>query len=439
MLKCGAAERVVTPPLGLNIPSCMVPRYSTGIKNDLYTHALVADDGERLTVWITIDNAGLGPVFSDAVREALHEAIGVDPEAVMVSATHIHTGGPQLMEAFWGQKMDLAVNELFLKQTVAAAVAAYEKRVPVTVHYGSTQEKRISFCRNYRLKDGTVRSNPGRRRASEIDGPASEIDTTVGVLRFDDENGKPIAEVVNFGCHPDTVGGTEYCSDFPGAMRRYLKEVHGEDLTVLFFNGFSGNINHVDALRPLTDPEFVRYPKDHYEYMGWLLANDVLDVEKNNMKDCCGNGTVGVAVKRFRAPRRQPTQEDVDKANYALANPEAVSGVELAFARETLRLLQQPKKTEIVEIQALRIGDAVIVGFPGEPFSDMGLALRARSPYANLMLSELANQEFGYFATEPAFSANIYEARFPIACFELSVLDRMLDEAEGLLNKLHND
>ena len=42
-LKCGAAERVVTPPLGLNIPQCMSFNPVTGVKDDLFTHAIALE------------------------------------------------------------------------------------------------------------------------------------------------------------------------------------------------------------------------------------------------------------------------------------------------------------------------------------------------------------------------------------------------------------
>jgi len=64
------------------------------------------------------------------------------------------------------------------------------------------------------------------------------------------------------------------------------------------------------------------------------------------------------------------------------------------------------------------------------------MRLRDRMIPHQLILSELANNELGYFATEPAFSANVYEARLPSSPFEPHVLDRMIDTAEELIQKL---
>jgi hypothetical protein len=332
------------------------------------------------------------------------------------------------MDVFWGQGEDKAVEELFLRETVAAAVEAYRGRVPVTAHYGEGREDRFSFCRNYLLTDGSIRMNPGRGRAAEIVKPVSEIDYTLSTLRFDDANGKPVAEIVNFACHPDTVGGKEYCADYPGALRRRLREVYGEAHTVLFLNGFSGNVNHVDARR-FVDPDFC-YPKDHYVRMGNALAEGVLTLHREGLQQI--DADLAFAVRRFRAARRQPTDVQVEKAKATLAD-ESKSKVDKRLAEELLRLAAHPKRSELVEIQVIRIGDLFVVGFPGEPFADIGLRLRQRVAPRPLILSELANNELGYFATEPAFSAGVYEAVLPSDPFELDVIERMIDVAEALV------
>ena len=58
-LKCGAAERCVTPPLGLNIPQCMSFNPATGVKDDLFTHAIALECDGKTIILISIDTSGL--------------------------------------------------------------------------------------------------------------------------------------------------------------------------------------------------------------------------------------------------------------------------------------------------------------------------------------------------------------------------------------------
>ena len=182
------------------------------------------------------------------------------------------------------------------------------------------------------------------------------------------------------------------------------------------------------------DPAF-RYPKEHYEEMGRILSEDILALHAAGGQSVPA-ADVGYARRCFRAPRRQPTEENLRWAERMLSD-EGSSKVNRRLAVELERLHAHPRRTELVEMQALRIGSTCIVGFPGEPFSDIGLRLRRRAPFGNLMISELANNELGYFATEPAYSAGVYEAILPSAPFTQEVIDRMIDEAEQLLHKLY--
>jgi len=78
-LKCGAAERIVTPAPGLNIPQCMSFNPATGVKDELYTHAIALEQNGKTVILISIDTSGLGAAFTRRVREALQREIGVDP------------------------------------------------------------------------------------------------------------------------------------------------------------------------------------------------------------------------------------------------------------------------------------------------------------------------------------------------------------------------
>ena len=59
-LLCGAAERVITPRLGLQIPGYFKIREANAVKTDLKTHALVLDNGNVQLVIIHLDIIDFG-------------------------------------------------------------------------------------------------------------------------------------------------------------------------------------------------------------------------------------------------------------------------------------------------------------------------------------------------------------------------------------------
>ncbi len=83
--------------------------------------------------------------------------------------------------------------------------------------------------------------------------------------------------------------------------------------------------------------------------------------------------------------------------------------IKTILAGETVQLYSMPAKREQIELQSIRLGDAVIIGFPCEPFVEFGLELKEQSPFAFTMISTLTNGEFGYVATREAYKNGGYE------------------------------
>ena len=180
---CGAAERIVTPKVGLSMPGSFGSRYSTGVRDELYTQAVVIDNGETVVALVSIDildfKAKLAKQIRNGVKKRLSREI-----SIMTAATHTHWGSPTNYLCFGSLPDEESVRRI-VTQTVDAIVEAYETRVPVKGGYGVGEEKRISFCRNYYMADGTIKTNPFNE-IGQVLNPVSEIDYSVGVLRFED-------------------------------------------------------------------------------------------------------------------------------------------------------------------------------------------------------------------------------------------------------------
>jgi hypothetical protein len=63
-----------------------------------------------------------------------------------------------------------------------------------------------------------------------------------------------------------------------------------------------------------------------------------------------------------------------------------------------------------VEVQVISLGDDLAwVSLPGEIFVQLGLAVKAGSPFKQTMIAELANGAIGYVPTRVAYSQGNYE------------------------------
>ena len=94
MIRCGFYERVITPPLGTDIPGGWCERPSTGVLDELYVRAFVTDDGMAQTALIVIDAVELLTHQADAIIRRVEDMTGIPADRVAVSGNHNHWAVP---------------------------------------------------------------------------------------------------------------------------------------------------------------------------------------------------------------------------------------------------------------------------------------------------------------------------------------------------------
>ncbi|GAA3409281.1 neutral/alkaline non-lysosomal ceramidase N-terminal domain-containing protein [Paenibacillus hodogayensis] len=405
MLQCGVCELDITPSLGSTIPGYFNDRKSTGIIDRLYAKALVVENDGSAVAFVVLDTIKVRKDVAENVRRRVGETTGILPERVMISATHTHTGPAVATTTF------LSADESYLEwlavKAADAVAIAYNGRREARIGFGAGHETDIAFNRRYFMKDGTLRTNPGIGNP-DVDRPAGPIDPEVGVVRIDDADGRPMAVVTNYAVHTDTVGGTEYCADFPGELSVALKKALGEQTVSLFMMGASGNINHYDVLHGKL--EYYAKPQSrHYMKMGRILAGEVLKVREKIFTSSEARVEERKAFVKLRY--RQPTPEQIAEAQANLTGyPEG--HVERNFAKELLEAARLGEGTAEAEIQTVAVGDLAVVGLPAEMFVEFGLEIKGGSPFGLTLINELCNGIVGtYVCTREAYRLGGYEPR----------------------------
>jgi hypothetical protein len=62
-----------------------------------------------------------------------------------------------------------------------------------------------------------------------------------------------------------------------------------------------------------------------------------------------------------------------------------------------------------LELQAMRVGNVVLLGVPVEPFAELGAEIKRRSPFAVTLFSGYTNGFTGYLPTPEAYQEGGYE------------------------------
>ena len=104
-------------------------------------------------------------------------------------------------------------------------------------------------------------------------------------------------------------------------------------------------------------------------------------------------------------------------------------------ARRICRLVDGNLTSFDLRVSALRIGELAFVGFSGEPFCEIGLDVKAASPYRMTVCTCITNGSQGYFPTATAFAEEKGYER-STSLFAHDVAKRLTDGALALLNDL---
>ncbi|MDE2681065.1 MAG: hypothetical protein OSB29_06840 [Verrucomicrobiota bacterium] len=420
------------------------------VNDRLYVRALVLKSGDTTAVLVTIDAVAIGGIgrikddFLPNVRAKLQKELGIAPGNTLFNASHCHGLVHPEVEA----------------RTIAAVKTAIKNLVPVKAGAGMGRETRIMENRRLVLKSGKVVDvrHAYSLPPDELVAAVGPVDTEIGVLRLDRLDGKPLAIVYNFACHPiQNVPSGGNTADITGFSSKTIEENLGKDCIALFVQGCGGDINPINykAVNHLRNAEplglmlglstlrAVRKIKSqpgqpmvvHSEKLKLPRADHAkriaaMEAERKTLSDSL-NGTflnlntfLPLAAKYNLSPdfpslnsyrylhERKMGRAGLDKldatnrANLRAYVRNIHTMEQITRLNTNLRLLKRHhatghavgNKTIDVEVAGLRVGEFVLVTFPGELTVQIGLNIKKISPHD---LTFVAGYTNGYIYYAP--------------------------------------
>lgn len=392
-LKVGVGKTDITPPLGTPLRGYYYERLATTVHDGLYARAMVIDNGKNRLVFVIVDLIDAVPISFMEAATKIQEKFNIPTSNIMMSAIHTHTS-PVFSEEY--EKI------LSVKIFDAVTIAIHNLQSAV-IKSGSGKEEDVSFHRRFMMKDGTVKFNPGALNP-DIVRPMGPIDPEVGILYVETPCGKPIAVLVNFAMHLDTVGGTEISADYPYYIGKVLKKVLGDETMVFFGLGSCGNINHFNVKSPETLKGFERT-----ERIGYALAASVIEELPALEKDEISYLSSGEEVLYLKIPEYSKEEIAAAKINALKESDNEASTPEIREAMKILKVQKMNGKPIEARVVAFGLGDIGIVALPGELFVELGLEIKKRSPYKHTFIFELSSNSIGYIPNKEAFKYGAYE------------------------------
>ncbi|MEK6247320.1 MAG: hypothetical protein N2C12_04025, partial [Planctomycetales bacterium] len=236
-IHAGAAERLITPPLGIEIHA---QRPNVGVRDPTYLRALVLEDAKGTSVaLITADIICAGFVAMDELRSRVKKETGVSE--VWFNCSHAHssrwlraTPTPQQEwndELIWDEfythplnenPTEAAWNKSVHQSAVEVVAQAKKKLAPATLHAGRAPVQ-VGF--NRRITEANGHTHMGVNREGSV---VPWVNVLVAKSR---ETTKPIAVLFEHPAHPVMIppGNNLVSADFPGSAVERIHESLGDN------------------------------------------------------------------------------------------------------------------------------------------------------------------------------------------------------------------
>ncbi|MBQ8995494.1 MAG: hypothetical protein IJ091_06730 [Oscillospiraceae bacterium] len=397
-LKVGAGKAVINPsedlfPLGK----------FEAVKDDVHVRALVVEnDGVRFLLLEYEPGHPPAPEF----KKEISERYSIPEELIITTSIHNHSS------CDWGinakkipgmsapikmppeaLRKALEFEEIVRKGTWKAVDDALNALRPARYGYGEGSSY-INCNKDWLQEDGHY------TEGMAFDG---DVDRTLSVLKFEDEEGNLISVLLNYPCQESVANGSldvdgkvKFTPAFPGYACNYIEKRYGNGSVVLWTCGTAGDLGAIfsAACSPREfDPEdgfnhvIPLPPGSGYiiqRYLGELHAIDALKVLKDlectetDMPIRCTTGKV--ELEGQDVPEGADMFANFAKINNSLAKMHPELCDEKGRPLDDRRVQMVKTGTVDLNMQLVMLGDIAYVGFAGEPYVEIGMQCKAASP-----------------------------------------------------------
>lgn len=389
----GAGRSVITPGHSVELsgfgdfdPREIDPakrRFSEGRLGDenLFSKTAIIGYGDKRIALISVDLVGLRKEEVKKIRNKVNFYTGIPEDYIMVACTNTHSGPATIPLRLCGE-MD----------------PEYMEKLPELV---------AKSAKSIKIYPTDILANTGILEGVSYNRENHVLDNELFAIFS-----KPFT-IARFSCKPCVLErrNKKFSRDYPGVVSDYLEQIGGFG-EFLFLNGVAG-----DAA-PIIDKERkgpkhipgTPYPIGYDELRGEdyvKIGRKIAELKKNASPTGPGISVSSrIIVLRF-------DMKAIESGNYKI-DPKRESSESIFYQswKKDLDEFWESKKSippgVPAEIQAIRLGDYVLVVIPGEVMAETGLQIKQK--YPNAIVVGFANDQIGYIPTREKIEKNTYTA-----------------------------
>ena len=441
-LQAGFGRVNINSMMGIHLRGNGLIRPMDGVLDDLEINALAVSDGEKAALLISLDSCAIEWECAVEFKRTIHEATSIPYDAIYIHAIHTHTA--PFLRKTTSEVLEKEYFQLVNRKMADVSLLALADMKNAKMGFNVATAPEIAFVRRFLMKDGSTRTNPGINDPDVVC-PIGEADNRVNVLRFDREGDTSIV-LVNYGNHPDVIGGCKLSADWPGATRKEVERII-PNTKCIFFNGALGDVNHINIFPKIKgeermNPSAFGHGYEYSQFVGRCVACSVAQVyDFTKYREV---SSIDFSQKMISVNTNMPTKDEIpqayeilklyrEKGLNALPGDEMEQNTLYYEAKRMIDFENGPEKIDI-QISAVKIGPVVLIGAPGESFVDIGLELKRTEGYDLVLPTSITNGYYSYLPTKEAFDEGGFEAR--TSEFKRGIAEIIIEESKKMLEEL---
>jgi len=356
-------------------------------------------------VLVSTDLIGFYNGTAEHLRKVILNEFELEPSELFLSAIHTHAGPSLTIDKKEGHPHNLEYTESLKGKLIEAIRKALNNMSTVHIGAGIGYSPVGSNRRELRFDSA---GNSSIRLGHNPYGPTDKEVLVMKLTKLrrtpDGADGVVVAALFDYAIHATCLTGKNYIisGDVLGHAEQFVEKILGEDVIAPGFAGASGNIN--PWLRVL--PEFNAEPGWIPEpvLLGTMLGEEVVRVFRD----------IVIPVPAFAGKHGDGGGEGSQPRKMAAVVPE----IKTAFV--TLELPGKPRNELAIEkdcpptllnITAARVGDIAFVGIGCEVLTEIGMSIKAASPYKHTFVITHCNGAAGYLPPEHLYIEGGYEIK----------------------------
>jgi neutral ceramidase len=396
VLKAGFAKIDITPssPVMLyGYASRKTP--SEGVHDPLSARIVVFENNGKKVMFVSTDIGSYSSDVYTLIRTRLMEKYRFSESEIFLSTIHSHSSPVLSLSSETGNPENVRYTEWLADKIVEAAGAAIKNLTPVETGAGAGSSP-VGMNRRETRADGTVVL--GRN-------PYGITDKEVLVMKIASADGKTTGAMFDYATHSTSLGPANMLisGDILGLSAQFVEKILGKEFVSPVFAGASGNIDPWYRVLPSFNTENGWIPEP--VLLGTLLGEEVVHVYRA-IKQTKPGGEISTLFRTIECPRRKTADNTSEN---------------------------QPA-TVPVNIIAARVGDVAFIGFNVEMLTEIGMKIKAGSPFRHTFIITHCNGSSGYLPPLELYKEGGYEIQ--TTRFEPGSAETIIREAVSMLHDL---